>query len=97
VRAGQVCHESIVAARGRSLFHRRPAKTWRSFLDDEAGTTGAPAIHRGRYGWRSIISVGGIQSGHSASRAIRSVPPYVPVLGSAGGSAPELYHVVDGE
>ncbi len=38
------------------------------------GLPGPPAMKRGRYGWRSIISGGGVQSGHSALRVIFDEP-----------------------
>jgi len=38
------------------------------------GFPGPPAMNRGRYGWRWIISGGGVQSGHSCLRVIRNSP-----------------------
>src|SRR5580692_11882429 len=42
-----------------------------------SGLPGPPAMKRGRYGWRSIISGGGCQSGHSALREIFCTPVQV--------------------
>src|SRR5205085_10278960 len=42
-----------------------------------SGLPGPPAMKRGRYGWRSIISLGGCQSGHSALREIFCTPAQV--------------------
>src|SRR5215475_9188217 len=42
-----------------------------------SGLPGPPAMKRGRYGWRSIISVGGNQSGHSVFFEIFCTPVQV--------------------